>query len=50
MWLDKNPGALQLVVYTFVRVIEDHESARFKTLRQTEVDFCVQLIREHVGK
>ncbi|XP_047139357.1 integrator complex subunit 3 isoform X1 [Hydra vulgaris] len=49
-WLDKNLGTLQVVIYTFVRIIEDHESARFKILRQAEIDFCIQLIREHFAE
>ena len=47
--MDKNPSTLQVVIYTYVRIIEDHEGPRFKTLRQAEVDFCIQLIRERVS-
>ena len=47
-WLLKNIGSLQLFVYTYLRVIEDHEAVRLKVLRQQEVEFCVQLIREQV--
>ncbi|XP_057302990.1 integrator complex subunit 3-like [Hydractinia symbiolongicarpus] len=48
-WLEKNPGSLQLVIYTYLRIIEDHEGPRFKVLRQSEVDFCVTLIRDRFG-
>jgi len=47
-WLIKNVNSLQLFVYTYIRVIEDHEGPRFKALRQMEVEFCVSLIRENV--
>lgn len=47
-WLEKNPSTLQLFIFTFIRVIEDHDGARFKALRQNEVEFCIQLIRDRV--
>jgi len=49
-WLVKNTGSMQLFVYTYIRVIEDHEGARFKSLRQMEVEFIVSLMREHFNE
>jgi len=45
-WLEKNPPSLQLVIFTFLRTIEDHDAPKFKVLRQNEVEFCVSLIRD----
>lgn len=44
-WLDKHPTLLAMVLYTYLRVIEDHSSKSFTHLRDREVEFCVQLIR-----
>lgn len=35
-------------VYTFLRLLEDHEALPFKTLRQMEIEFCSSLLRERV--
>ena len=39
---------LATAVYTFLRLLEDHEAAPFKNLRQMEIEFCVSLLREKV--
>eukprot|EP00794_Sanderia_malayensis_P010039 gene10039-11064_t len=45
-WLDKNPTVLQTALYTYLRIIEDHEGQPFRSLRQSEVQFCISLLRE----
>jgi len=39
---------LATAVYTFLRLLEDHEAAPFKNLRQMEIEFCLSLLRERV--
>jgi len=39
---------LATAVYTFLRLLEDHEALPFKTLRQMEIEFCSSLLRERV--
>ena len=43
-WLEKVPPILATVVYTFLRLIVDHQS--FPSLRQKEINLCVSLLRE----
>lgn len=45
-WLDKFPFLIGAVVFTYVRLIEDHFSPMLSTLRNKEVKFVVPLIRE----
>jgi len=45
-WLEKYPFLLASVVYTYLRVIEDHAHANLATLRNKEVKFVVGLIRD----
>lgn len=45
-WLEKLPMLIAAVVYTFVRLIEDHSSPMLNPLRAKEVKFVVQLIRD----
>ncbi|KAL9987150.1 hypothetical protein ACROYT_G001407 [Oculina patagonica] len=45
-WLEKNPMLLATAVYTFIRLLEDHEAPPFKNLRQMEIEFCSSLLRE----
>jgi integrator complex subunit 3 len=45
-WLDKFPLLIASVVYTYLRLIEDHNAPYLATLRQKEVNFLVSLIRE----
>lgn len=39
---------LAIAVYTFLRLLEDHEAPPFKNLRQMEIEFCSSLLRERV--
>ncbi|CAG9790877.1 unnamed protein product [Diatraea saccharalis] len=45
-WLDKFPVLICMVVYTYLRLIEDHNIPQLITLRQKEVNFVLTLIRE----
>ncbi|XP_046624168.1 integrator complex subunit 3 isoform X1 [Neodiprion virginianus] len=45
-WLDKFPFLVASIVYTYLRLIEDHTAPHLATLRQKEVSFMVSLIRE----
>ncbi|XP_023931443.1 integrator complex subunit 3 [Lingula anatina] len=45
-WLDKIAGLLATVVYTYLRVIVDHNGAAYESLRKREVEFTVSLLRE----
>lgn len=45
-WLDKFPLLIGSVVYTYLRLIEDHTSPALANLRDREVKFVVNLIRE----
>ena len=47
-WLDKNSTVLPVALYTYLRIIEDHEAPQFSSLRQLEVDFCISVLREKV--
>lgn len=48
--MDKFPVLMAMVLYTYLRVIEDHASPMFANLRQKEVDFCIQLLRGKVSQ
>lgn len=45
-WLDKLPFLIGAVVYTYVRLIEDHINPSHINLRNKEVKFVVALIRD----
>ncbi|XP_059617022.1 integrator complex subunit 3 homolog [Phlebotomus argentipes] len=45
-WLEKTPFLVGTVVYTYVRLIEDHTSPHLNALRSKEVKFVVSLIRD----
>lgn len=45
-WLDKYPVLICMVVYTYLRLIEDHNIPQLMSLRQKEVNFVITLIRE----
>ncbi|XP_048513843.1 integrator complex subunit 3 isoform X2 [Athalia rosae] len=45
-WLDKFPFLIASIVYTYLRLIEDHTTPHLAALRQKEVSFMVSLIRE----
>jgi len=45
-WLEKHSLLIAISVYTYLRLIVDHGSTNFNSLRQKEVEFCVSLLRE----
>lgn len=45
-WLDKFPFLIASVVYTYLRLIEDHNGPYLANLRQKEVTFLIGIIRE----
>lgn len=45
-WLDKYSFLIASVVYTYLRLIEDHLSQTLLALRQKEINFCISLLRE----
>ncbi|OAD54141.1 Integrator complex subunit 3 like protein [Eufriesea mexicana] len=47
-WLDKFPFLVASIVYTYLRLIEDHIAPHLSGLRQKEVTFTVSLIRERM--
>lgn len=47
LWLEKFPVLICMVVYTYLRLIEDHNIPHLMLLRQKEVNFVIALIREH---
>ncbi|XP_034833377.1 integrator complex subunit 3 homolog [Maniola hyperantus] len=49
-WLDKFPVLVCMVVYTYLRLIEDHNIPQLIALRQKEVNFVIALIREHFNE
>ncbi|XP_013183853.1 integrator complex subunit 3 homolog [Amyelois transitella] len=49
-WLDKSPVLICMVVYTYLRLIEDHNLPHLANLRQKEVNFVIALIRERFSE
>ncbi|GBP60192.1 Integrator complex subunit 3 homolog [Eumeta japonica] len=49
-WLDKYPVLICMVVYTYLRLIEDHNMSPLLPLRQKEVNFVISLIRERFSE
>ncbi|XP_008559612.1 integrator complex subunit 3 isoform X2 [Microplitis demolitor] len=47
-WLDKFPFLVASIVYTYLRLIEDHSAPHLQQLRSREVTFTVALIRERI--
>nr|XP_050855800.1 integrator complex subunit 3 isoform X3 [Vespula vulgaris] len=47
-WLDKFPFLVASIVYTYLRLIEDHNGPHLTGLRQKEVTFTVSLLRERM--
>lgn len=45
-WLDKFPMLICMVIYTYLRLIEDHNIPQLMNLRQKEVNFVITLIKE----
>lgn len=48
-WLDKFSFLVASIVYTYLRLIEDHSAPGLAGLRQKEVTFTVSLIRERMA-
>ncbi|CAH1974956.1 unnamed protein product [Acanthoscelides obtectus] len=46
-WLEKFPLLIASVVYTYLRLIEDHNAPYLASLRQKEVNFLISMLREH---
>ncbi|CAG9861044.1 unnamed protein product [Phyllotreta striolata] len=46
-WLEKFPLLIASVVYTYLRLIEDHNAPYLSTLRQKEVNFLISIMRDH---
>lgn len=46
IWLEKHPIILANVVYTYLRLIEDHSNPSLLALRQREVTFVIALLRD----
>lgn len=46
LWLDKFPFLISTVIYTYVRLLEDHTSPSLVNLKNKEVKFIISLIRE----
>ncbi|XP_056642787.1 integrator complex subunit 3 homolog [Diorhabda sublineata] len=46
-WLEKFPVLIASVVYTYLRLIEDHNAPYLTNLRQKEVNFLISIMREH---
>jgi integrator complex subunit 3 len=49
-WLERFPFLLASVVYTYLRIIEDHVQQHLEKLREKEVRFVVSLMREHFSE
>lgn len=47
-WLDKFPFLVASVIYTYLRLIEDHSASHLVNLKQKEVTFVISLIREKI--
>lgn len=45
-WLEKFPVLLASVVYTYLRLLEDHNAAYLANLKQKEVHFLITILRE----
>lgn len=45
-WLDKQGLLIAISVYTYLRLIVDHQSASLNNLRTKEINFCISLLRE----
>ncbi|KAF2881057.1 hypothetical protein ILUMI_25118 [Ignelater luminosus] len=45
-WLERFPVLLASVVYTYLRLLEDHNAAYLANLRQKEVTFLITILRE----
>ncbi|KAF7280888.1 hypothetical protein GWI33_005436 [Rhynchophorus ferrugineus] len=50
IWLEKFPILIASVVYSYLRLIEDHHAPYLSNLRQKEVTFLVSIMREHFNE
>ena len=48
IWPEKYPTVIPVALYTYLRLIEDHDGQQFLSLRQMEIDFCIGLLRDKV--
>lgn len=46
-WLEKQTMLFRAVVYTYVRLLEDHKSPMLVNLRNKEIKFIISLIRDN---
>ncbi|XP_066151238.1 integrator complex subunit 3 homolog [Euwallacea fornicatus] len=46
-WLEKFPLLIASVVYTYLRLIEDHNAQFLTALKHKEVQFLISIMREH---
>ncbi|CAH0553615.1 unnamed protein product [Brassicogethes aeneus] len=49
-WLFNFPILIASVVYTYLRLIEDHHAPHLASLRQKEVAFLISVMREHFNE
>jgi integrator complex subunit 3 len=49
-WVTRTPFVLSNVVYSFLRLIEDHMAPQFDALRSKEATFVVSLLREKISE
>lgn len=49
-WLEKQPLIFRGVVYTYVRLLEDHRNPMLVGLRNKEVKFIISLIRDNFNE
>ena len=47
-WIEKYPTVIPVALYTYLRLIEDHDGQHLASLRQLEIEFCINLLREKV--
>lgn len=45
-WLENVPIIISAIIYTYVRLLEDHSAPQLTALRNKEVKFIISLIRE----
>lgn len=48
LWVEKFPFLIASIVYTYLRLIEDHNVSHLVNLKQKEVIFLVSLIRDRI--
>lgn len=48
-WLDSNIKLIPTFVYTYLRVIADHQKTQLQSLQQKEIKFVLTLLKEKVN-